>query len=82
MNDIGKADQKRLKALGAAGVLVVGDNMQAIFGSRSENLKTDIEEYLTPVGRIHRTVVSGRRSDQVVPHAVGAAGARPSGWEG
>ena len=50
MNDIGKADPKKLKALGAAGVLVVGDNMQAIFGTRSENLKTDIEEYLKVAG--------------------------------
>ena len=50
VNDIGKADQKKLKALGAAGVLVVGDNMQAIFGTRSENLKTDIEEYLKVAG--------------------------------
>jgi len=48
--DIGKADQKKLKALGAAGVLLVGNNMQAIFGTRSENLKTDIEEYLKIAG--------------------------------
>ena len=50
VNEIGKADPKKLKALGAAGVLVVGDNMQAIFGTRSENLKTDIEEYLKVAG--------------------------------
>lgn len=50
VNDIGKADQKKLKALGAAGVLLVGNNMQAIFGTRSENLKTDIEEYLKTAG--------------------------------
>ena len=50
VHDIGKADQKKLKALGAAGVLMVGDNMQAIFGTRSENLKTDMEEYLKIAG--------------------------------
>ena len=50
VNDIGRADQRKLKALGAAGVLIVGDNMQAIFGTRSENLKTDIEEYLKIAG--------------------------------
>ena len=50
VNDVGKVNQKKLKALGAAGVLVVGDNMQAIFGTRSENLKTDIEEYLKVAG--------------------------------
>jgi PTS system glucose-specific IIC component len=48
--DIKKADQRRLKSLGAAGVLLVGNNMQAIFGTRSENLKTDMEEYLKVAG--------------------------------
>lgn len=41
--DMSKADPERLKALGAAGVVVVGNGMQAIFGTQSENLKTDIE---------------------------------------
>jgi PTS system glucose-specific IIC component len=48
--DVRKADQSKLKALGAAGVLLVGSNMQAIFGTRSENLKTDMEEYLKTAG--------------------------------
>ena len=46
VTDINKVDQPRLKALGAAGVVVVGNNIQAIFGPRSENLKTDMQEYL------------------------------------
>ena len=50
VEDIGKARQDKLKALGAAGVLVMGNNMQAIFGTRSENLKTDMEEYLATAG--------------------------------
>jgi glucose PTS system EIICB or EIICBA component len=50
VHDINKADQSKLKALGAAGVLLVGNNMQAIFGTRSENLKTDMEEYLRTAG--------------------------------
>jgi PTS system glucose-specific IIC component len=50
VHDINKADQNKLKALGAAGVLLVGNNMQAIFGTRSENLKTDMEEYLSTAG--------------------------------
>ena len=50
VKDIGRADQGKLKALGAAGVLLVGSNMQAIFGTRSENLKTDMEEYLSMAG--------------------------------
>ena len=50
VKDINRADQSKLKALGAAGVLLVGNNMQAIFGTRSENLKTDMEEYLKTAG--------------------------------
>jgi glucose PTS system EIICB or EIICBA component len=50
VEDIHRADQAKLKALGAAGVLLVGNNMQAIFGTRSENLKTDMEEYLETAG--------------------------------
>jgi hypothetical protein len=34
----------------AAGVVVVGDGMRAIFGTRSENLKTEMREYLKTAG--------------------------------
>ncbi|MCC8999435.1 MAG: PTS glucose transporter subunit IIBC [Candidatus Contendobacter sp.] len=50
LNDVSKASADKLKALGAAGVIVVGSGMQAIFGTRSENLKTDLEEYLKTAG--------------------------------
>ncbi|NCC50949.1 MAG: PTS glucose transporter subunit IIBC [Spartobacteria bacterium] len=50
VKEISKASQEKLKALGAAGVVIVGNNMQAIFGPRSENLKTDMEEYLQTAG--------------------------------
>jgi PTS system glucose-specific IIC component len=48
--DVTKASVDALKALGAAGVVVVGDGMQAIFGTRSENLKTEMEDYLKSAG--------------------------------
>jgi len=48
--DIGKASAEKLKALGATGVVVVGDGMQAIFGTRSENLKTEMQDYLKTAG--------------------------------
>jgi PTS system glucose-specific IIC component len=48
--DVTKANNEKLKALGAAGVVVVGDGVQAIFGTRSENLKTDMQEYLKHAG--------------------------------
>jgi len=50
LGDVTKASPEKLKALGAAGVVVVGDGMQAIFGTRSENLKTSMEEYLRHAG--------------------------------
>jgi PTS system glucose-specific IIC component len=46
VNDIGKVRQDRFKAMGAAGVMVVGDSLQVVFGTRSENLKTDMDEFL------------------------------------
>ena len=48
--DITKASPDKLKALGAAGVIAVGDGMQAIFGTRSENLKTEMQDYLKTAG--------------------------------
>ena len=50
LGDVSKADPAKLKALGAAGVVVVGDGIQAIFGTQSENLKTDMQEYLQTAG--------------------------------
>src|SRR4051812_8409193 len=41
---------ERLKALGAAGVVMVGQSAQAVFGTRSENLKTQMDEYLRSGG--------------------------------
>jgi glucose PTS system EIICB or EIICBA component len=46
VHDVTKTSQARLKQLGATGVVVVGQNVQAIFGPQSENLKSDIEMYL------------------------------------
>ncbi len=39
-------NKEKLKALGASGVVVVGSGIQAIFGTQSGNLKTDMEMYL------------------------------------
>jgi PTS system glucose-specific IIC component len=48
LNDVTKVSPEKLKALGAAGVVVVG--VQAIFGTQSENLKTEVQEYLKTAG--------------------------------
>lgn len=50
LKEITAADPRQLKALGAADVVVVGNSLQAIFGTRSEQLKTDIEAYLGSSG--------------------------------
>jgi PTS system glucose-specific IIC component len=50
VKDMGKVNIARLKALGASGVLQIGNNAQAIFGPKSENLKTDMIEYLKTAG--------------------------------
>jgi len=43
---VGKVDQSELKSLGARGVVVAGSGVQAIFGTKSDNLKTDMDEYM------------------------------------
>ena len=50
LNDVSLASAETLRGLGAAGVVQVGGGMQAIFGTRSENLKTDMEEYMRAGG--------------------------------
>ncbi len=50
VEDMSKASPDKLKALGAAGVVTVGSGLQAIFGTRSENLMTDMQEYMEHAG--------------------------------
>ncbi len=44
--DKGRVDKAALRALGAAGVVEVGNNVQAIFGTQADALKTDINDAL------------------------------------
>ena len=44
--DKAKVDQARLKSLGAAGVVEVGNSVQAVFGTQAESLKSDIQDAL------------------------------------
>ncbi|ACS85394.1 PTS glucose transporter subunit IIBC [Musicola paradisiaca] len=46
VGDVAKVDQVGLKKLGAAGVVVAGSGVQAIFGTKSDNLKTDMDDYI------------------------------------
>jgi PTS system D-glucosamine-specific IIC component len=52
VNDAKNVDKEKLKQLGAAGVLEVGNNIQAIFGPKSDTLKGQIQDVMegrTPV---------------------------------
>ena len=44
--DKDKVDQAELKRLGAAGVVEVGNSVQAVFGTQAEALKNDITDIL------------------------------------
>lgn len=47
VNEIKAVDQGELKKLGAAGVLEVGNNIQAIFGPRSETIKGQMQDVMS-----------------------------------
>ncbi|MFI8688574.1 glucose-specific PTS transporter subunit IIBC [Rossellomorea sp. NPDC077527] len=46
VNDVKQVDKKRLKKLGASGVLEVGDNIQAIFGPKSDTIKSQMQDII------------------------------------
>jgi PTS system glucose-specific IIC component len=75
VRDPALVDQKRFKALGAAGVMQVGESFQAIFGTRSENLKTDMDEFLRQEGGKPEAVPAPRAP---APVQVAAPAAAPS----
>ena len=47
VNELNDVDKKELQKLGAAGVLEVGDNIQAIFGPRSEIIKGQMQDIIS-----------------------------------
>jgi glucose PTS system EIICB or EIICBA component len=71
-----KVDAARLRALGAAGVVVVGNGVQAVFGPLSENLKTDVEEYLKVAGAEAETAPMAAPALSVVAAAASAVTAQ------
>ncbi len=44
VNQPDNVDQERIKQLGATAIVVVGQNMQAIFGPQSDNIRTEMQE--------------------------------------
>ena len=77
VKDPAQVDSARLKAMGASGVVVVGTGVQAVFGPASENIKSDLEEYLRG-GTTDAEVAARRR----MPVAVVAGLKRASGQRG
>ena len=73
LRDLKRAHPDELRRLGASGVIQVGNGMQAIFGTRSENLKTDIEEYLRESGGVSVTG-QPRVHPAALQEALGGAG--------
>lgn len=49
VNDIQRVSRTQLRQLGAAGVVVVGNNIQAIFGTQSDQLKTAMQQYMRQI---------------------------------
>ena len=49
VKDVQRVDQQRLKELGAAGVMISGNGVQAIFGTRSDNLRSEMADLMISV---------------------------------
>ncbi len=47
VKDKGEVDKSRLKHLGASGVMEVGNNVQAVFGPRSDSIKGQIQDIIS-----------------------------------
>lgn len=74
VNDVKEVDKNRLKKLGAAGVLEVGNNIQAIFGPRSETIKGQMKDIMS--GKRPRAVETSQEKEveqqieEVIPAAL------------
>lgn len=47
VNDSAKVDKDKLKGLGASGVMEIGNNIQVIFGPKSDQLKSEIKDIMS-----------------------------------
>ncbi|MFN2397461.1 MAG: PTS glucose transporter subunit IIBC [Gemmatimonadaceae bacterium] len=80
LHDVTRASAAALRGLGAAGVVQVGNGMQAVFGTRSENLKTDMEEYMRSAG-VATGPATTLAAPAVVDRKVAVSGASASALE-
>ncbi|PWC45837.1 PTS glucose transporter subunit IIBC [Azospirillum sp. TSO22-1] len=68
-----RVDEAKLRSMGASGVLRVGDSVQAVFGPLSENLKTEMQEYL----QSSAADATAMPAEPAVPASAAMAGAIP-----
>ncbi|MEI3596949.1 MULTISPECIES: glucose-specific PTS transporter subunit IIBC [unclassified Oceanobacillus] len=61
VNNQSEVDKERLKKLGASGVLEVGENIQAIFGPRSEIIKGQMQDIMA--GKTPRVEEEQKKTD-------------------
>ncbi|KHF41345.1 glucose-specific PTS transporter subunit IIBC [Halalkalibacter okhensis] len=47
VNDVDKVEKDTLKKLGASGVMTMGNNIQAIFGPRSDQIKSQMQDIIS-----------------------------------
>lgn len=64
VKDVDQVEKDRLKKLGASGVMQVGQNIQAIFGPKSDQLKGQINDIIsgktpTPIEEVETVVEAG-----------------------
>ncbi|WP_106768427.1 glucose-specific PTS transporter subunit IIBC [Paenibacillus faecalis] len=62
-------DKAGLKKLGASGVLEVGNNIQAIFGTRSDTIKSQIQDIMSGLAPAPSSVTNEEESDVVEQEA-------------
>lgn len=75
VNDVKNVDKNQLKLLGAAGVLEVGNNIQAIFGPRSETIKGQMKDIMsgkkpTPAKAVSQEKEVKQQIEEVNPSAL------------
>lgn len=75
VKDVEQVDKERLKKLGAAGVMQIDRNIQAIFGPRSETIKGQIQDILSGKTPVKQEVAA---SSETVDEDAGAVVASTS----
>ncbi|WP_379133242.1 glucose-specific PTS transporter subunit IIBC [Paenibacillus sp. sgz500958] len=77
VKDKAHVDKNRLKKLGASGVLEVGNNVQAIFGTRSDTIKSQIQDVMngrtpapTPIPSPVEEKHAGEEKTAIIPEDI------------